>query len=297
MKYSPLDYQQYKLIVESSPNMIWRAGTDKLCNYFNKTWLDFTGRTMEQELGNGWLSNVHPDDINECADIYYAAFDLRQRFEMENRLRRHDGEYRWINDRGVPYYSQDIFSGYIGSCMDVTEKFEGQKLKEQAQQDGLCKICNRHYSDLLIQKQFDRAKRTNAPFSILMIDLDNFKAVNDHLGHQAGDMVLQQVAAILTASTRSQDTVGRYGGEEFIVALADVAPHIAWDISERIRTSIANNSFHVKQDHADAHLSITASLGLSHLKAGDTVTTLILRADQSLYLAKASGKNCVKSLS
>lgn len=296
MKFSPLDYQQYKLIVESSPNMIWRAGKDKLCNYFNETWLQFTGRTMEQELGNGWLSNVHPDDIEVCANIYYSAFDLQQHFEMDYRLRRYDGEYRWINDRGVPYYSNSNFEGYIGSCMDVTEKFEGQKLKEQAQQDGLCKICNRQYSDLLIQEQFERAKRTNSPFSLLMIDLDNFKAVNDHLGHQAGDMVLQQVAIILTNSTRSQDIVGRYGGEEFIIAFSEVSPTIAWDISERIRTSIANNSFHVKQDNADAHLSITASLGLSHMKTGDTITTLVLRADQSLYLAKASGKNCTKSL-
>nr|WP_320145490.1 sensor domain-containing diguanylate cyclase [uncultured Anaeromusa sp.] len=297
MKFSPLDYQQYRLIVESSPNMIWRAGTDKLCNYFNETWLQFTGRTMEQELGNGWLSNVHPDDIESCATIYYAAFDLRQRFEMDYRLRRHDGEYRWINDRGVPYYANGTFEGYIGSCMDVTEKFEGQKLKKQAQQDGLCKIYNRHYSDILIQKQFEHAKRTNSSFSLLMIDLDNFKAVNDHLGHQAGDMVLQQVSTILTNSTRSQDIVGRYGGEEFIVSFSDVAPNIAWDISERIRTSIANNSFHVQQENENAHLSITASLGLSHIKPGDTITTLVLRADQSLYLAKASGKNCTKSLS
>ena len=94
--------EQYRLIVESSPNMIWRADLSTECDYFNKTWLDFTGRTHAEEKGFGWASGVHPDDFDRCVKIYLDHFHARQPFEMDYRLRRHDGEYRWINDRGVP---------------------------------------------------------------------------------------------------------------------------------------------------------------------------------------------------
>src|SRR5206468_2969779 len=97
--------------------------------FFNKTWLEFTGRTMEQEMGNGWTDGVHPDDFQSCLKTYVEAFDAREPFVMQYRLRRHDGEYRWISDSGVPRYdAQKNFAGYIGSCMDVTELIN----KEQA---------------------------------------------------------------------------------------------------------------------------------------------------------------------
>ncbi len=107
--------------------MIWIAGTDKLCTFFNKSWLDFTGRSMEQEVGNGWASGVHPDDLDRCLNIYTASFDARRRFQMEYRLRRADGEYRWILDNGIPLDREGEFAGYIGSCVDVT----GQKAVEE----------------------------------------------------------------------------------------------------------------------------------------------------------------------
>ena len=97
-----LSLNDYKIIVETAPNLIWRSGLDTKCYYFNKTWLDFTGRTFEQEYGDGWVEGVHPDDLDRCVRIYLDNFNQRTPFEMEYRLRRHDGEWRWINDRGVP---------------------------------------------------------------------------------------------------------------------------------------------------------------------------------------------------
>src|SRR5665647_3760645 len=112
----------YLKIFEDFPALIWRSGLDKLCNYFNRTWLEFTGRTMEQEDGNGWAEGVHPDDFNFCLETYVNAFDARQPFLMEYRLKNKRGEYRWIRDFGRPFYDlDDTFLGYIGSCYDITE--------------------------------------------------------------------------------------------------------------------------------------------------------------------------------
>ena len=109
--------------------MIWTAGTDRKCSYVNKTWLDFTGRPLEAELGDGWAEGIHPDDSSRCLETYTEAFNRRESFEMEYRVRRKDGEYRWILDDGVPRFNPDgTFAGYIGSCMDITDR----KLAEES---------------------------------------------------------------------------------------------------------------------------------------------------------------------
>jgi PAS domain S-box-containing protein len=115
--------KQFRLLADATPVLIWRSGVNKLCTYFNRNWLEFTGRILEQELGNGWAEGVHPDDYERCLQIYNEAFDRRELFEMEYRLRRADGEYRWILDRGVPFFASDeAFAGYLGGCIDITER-------------------------------------------------------------------------------------------------------------------------------------------------------------------------------
>jgi len=112
----------FKAIANAAPVMIWMSGTDKLCNFFNKGWLDFTGRTLEKELGNGWAEGVHPDDLERCLQSYVESFEARRPFTLKYRLRRHDGEYRLISDNGAPHYGPaQNFLGYIGACMDLTE--------------------------------------------------------------------------------------------------------------------------------------------------------------------------------
>lgn len=123
-----LTLPEYRALVEQAPILIWRANTGSLCNYFNERWLAFRGRTLEQEYGNGWAEGVHPDDFDRCLKIYLDSFNNREVFEMEYRLMRYDGVYRWIFDKGVPYYNDNgEFAGYIGSCIDVTERVDAQE--------------------------------------------------------------------------------------------------------------------------------------------------------------------------
>jgi PAS domain S-box-containing protein len=121
--------KRFRLMANKAPVMIWMSGTDKLCTYFNQTWLDFTGRSSAEEVGNGWAEGVHAEDLDSCLKTYQEAFDAREPFEMEYRLRRADGEYRWISDLGIPRFHADAsFTGYIGACTDVTER----KLAQEA---------------------------------------------------------------------------------------------------------------------------------------------------------------------
>jgi two-component system sensor kinase FixL len=115
--------ERFRTVANAAPVMIWMSGTEKLYTFFNKGWLEFTGRTMEQELGNGWSEGIHSDDMEHCLKIYGSSFDAWQPFTMEYRLRRNDGEYRWVLDSGTPRFASDgAFLGYIGSCFDITER-------------------------------------------------------------------------------------------------------------------------------------------------------------------------------
>jgi PAS domain S-box-containing protein len=123
---------EYALLVEHSPVMVWRSAADASCDYFNETWLAFTGRSFEQEMGNGWSEGVHREDYDRCLSLYLDHFHRRAPFEMEYRLRRHDGVYRWIFDRGVPFTNESgAFAGFIGSCVDVDERRKAQEAREQ----------------------------------------------------------------------------------------------------------------------------------------------------------------------
>lgn len=115
--------QRYQTVTDASPVMIWMSGIDKLCYYFNKGWLDFVGRTLAQQVGNGWLEHVHRDDLDHCLQVYTSSFDARRPFEMEYRLRHHNGQYRWIFDRGVPRFKPDgTFEGFVGACLDIHDR-------------------------------------------------------------------------------------------------------------------------------------------------------------------------------
>lgn len=121
--------ERFRRVANTAPVMIWMAGTDRRCTYVNQRWVEFTGRPLESELGVGWTEGIHNDDVKHCLETYAQTFQQRQPCVMEYRVRRNDGEYRWILDTGVPRFNLDgSFAGYIGSCLDITDR----KLAEDA---------------------------------------------------------------------------------------------------------------------------------------------------------------------
>jgi len=160
--------QRFRLVADTAPVLIWMAGTDKLCTYFNQSWLNFTGRSIEEELGEGWSEGVHPDDVHRCLETYTRAFDSREKFKMEYRLRRYDGEYRWVLDIGVPRFDPDrSFAGYIGIAVDVTEsKIADEGLRE------LNRTLETQTALLQSREELLKIFVKNVPAGVAMLDCD-----------------------------------------------------------------------------------------------------------------------------
>jgi len=141
---------RFRYLADYAPVLIWLSGLDKLCYHFNQKWLEFTGRTMEQEMGNGWAEGVHPEDFQYCLDTYINSFEARQNFEMEYRLKRFDGEYRWLLDTGVPRFDANgEFLGYIGSCVDISDHKFVELALRQSELD--LKFANQQLSDRIAE--------------------------------------------------------------------------------------------------------------------------------------------------
>jgi diguanylate cyclase (GGDEF)-like protein/PAS domain S-box-containing protein len=281
----------FRLTADSAPVLIWMSGPDKLCTYFNRPWLDFTGRTREQEMGNGWAEGVHDDDLSRCWNTYVKAFDGRRDFEMEYRLRRHDGEFRWILDRGVPRFSPaGDFLGYIGSCVDITDRKQiEERLLHHALHDPLTDLPNRTlFLDRLDMAMRRTARNENLRFAVLFIDLDRFKLINDSLGHMLGDELLKAIADRLRKSLRPFDTVARLGGDEFALLLDGLEEEAqASRIALRIQQALEHPFDIVGQE-----VFSSASIGIALSAASySRPEDLLQDADTAMYRAKSGGRS------
>jgi PAS domain S-box-containing protein len=124
--------EEFKIMANTAPVLLWMVDKDKNCFFVNKSWLQFTGRKQEQEYGFGWAESIHPEDIDNFLKLYVNKFDRKEEFKIEYRLRRHDGQYRWILDHGVPHFSNDhVFLGYVGSSVDIQDLKDLEKSKNQ----------------------------------------------------------------------------------------------------------------------------------------------------------------------
>jgi diguanylate cyclase (GGDEF)-like protein/PAS domain S-box-containing protein len=281
---------RFRMVANAVPALIWTADLDGQCNFLNTRWLEFTGRSLEQDLGAGWLDNIHPDDRLPYQQIYQAAFEHRQPFSLEYRLRTASRVYRWVLGTGVPLFQENQeFLGFIGSCVDIDDRKQVERqLIHDALHDILTNLPNRALLMERLQLSLNRLQRyANEHFAVLFLDLDRFKLINDSLGHLAGDRLLIQFASRLSAVVRPTDLLARLGGDEFVLLIESIegiheAVHVANRILQQMRSP-----FWVEGQE----IFISTSIGIVLSESGYHEVSEILRdADTAMYQAKAQGK-------
>jgi PAS domain S-box-containing protein len=205
-------------VMDAAPVMIWVSGKDKLCVWFNRPWLSFTGRSMAQELGNGWTEGVHREDFDRCLETYVSHFDARKEFRMQYRLRGRDGTYRWIEDTGIPRYARDgTFLGYIGSGTDIHELRETQsELRDRVLQVvhlnriATASALSSSIAHELIQPLAAIQSNIDAAKSLLVAntaDLAEVRAILDDIGqaNQRAGTIIQHLRLLLRRKSEIDD--------------------------------------------------------------------------------------------
>jgi diguanylate cyclase (GGDEF)-like protein/PAS domain S-box-containing protein len=285
-------------VAKLSPALMWLARPDGLATYLSDKWLRFVGRTMEDELGNGWAVSVHPEDMERCVGKYMDAVNNRRGVDLEFRLRRHDGAYRWILDHVQPRYSESgEFLGFIGTCLDVTELHAAKEtiarqrdeLAFAAKHDLLTNAYTRRYLFEQAEVEIMRLRRHGGQLHLMMLDVDKYKSINDTYGHKVGDEVLVLLVECLRNNVREVDHVCRYAGDEFCIILPETDRAGAAALAERVRASAQD----LRLNNAP-ELRITLSIGLAeYANSMASVEDWIHRADSALYEAKKAGRNKV----
>ncbi|PWU19349.1 MAG: hypothetical protein C5B50_06770 [Verrucomicrobia bacterium] len=200
--------RRFSLMANAAPVFIWASGTDKKCIFLNKPWLEFKGRKMAQELGDGWAEGIHPDDLAGCMKVYTDSFDARRPFSMEYRIRRHDGQYRWLLDHGVPRYDPERnFLGYIGSCVDVTERKQAETEAQRARQE----LAHLNRVSTLGELAGSLAHELNQPLTAI---LSNAQAAQHVMGDGPADLgVLRSILTdIVQEDRRAGEVIARMRG-------------------------------------------------------------------------------------
>ncbi|HEY8098799.1 MAG TPA: EAL domain-containing protein, partial [Methylobacter sp.] len=240
-----------------------------------------------------WTTLIHPEDRQHTLDRYQEIIGSRERFLLEYRvIRPSDGETRWVVARGDIESDNDGHSRYlVGTVQDITKrKADDEKIQQLAFYDPLTQLPNRQLLQERLKHSIEVERRGGKKLAFLMLDLDRFKSVNDSLGHQAGDELLQQVAARITALLRNVDMVARWGGDEFVVLLEDIAhSDDAARIAEAIITDLSKPFCLLQCDNVQIGTSIGISLYPEH---GDSYEILMDHADAALYQAKDAGRGC-----
>jgi PAS domain S-box-containing protein len=252
---------RFQTMADTAPVLIWMTGTDGLCNYFNKPWLEFTGRTMEQEVGLGWTEGVHPNDVQGCFDCFLPAFHARKPFRMEYRLKRADGEYRWVIESGIPRYTGGgEFAGYIGSNIDITDLKRAEQEREklrQAQSD----LAHINRVSTMGELTASLAHEIKQPISAAVTDAKTCLRWLDREQPEVAE-VREAASRVIKDVTRAADIISRIGFlfkkgavqrelvdvnkliQEMIVLLRSEAAR--WSIA--IRSSLADNLPEVMAD-------------------------------------------------
>lgn len=282
--------RRYQIMAESSPVGIFRASPQGQCRYVNRRWREIAGMTADMALADGWLAAVHPDDREFVVGTWTLCVQERRTFRSECRFKRPGGLTTWVFVQAEPVFdSQDELTGYIGSVTDISErKRTEEEIRQLAYYDALTRLPNRAFFLEQLRRALDAARRNGTRLAILFCDLDNFKDVNDTLGHDRGDLLLKQIAGRLSACIRKGDTLSRLGGDEFVLLLPVASgDKEAVSVARKIKRQMA------RPFDLDGHeIYSTPSIGIAiHPDDGADVSTLLKHADMAMYVAKSKGRN------
>lgn len=280
---------RYRQLGEGILHQVWTAGPDGKLDYANQRTLKFFDRTIGEMIGEGWMDVVHPDDLQPCLKHWARSIESGEPYEVEFRLRRHDGQYRWHKARATcGRDAEGSITKWFGTNSDIHDQKESEeKLNYYARHDPLTNLPNRaEFMNHLVQA-IDRAKENGSTFAVLFLDLDRFKVINDSLGHVIGDKLLVATAGRLKACLRPGDVVARLGGDEFTILLnrtgseAEVA-----NVAERLQAKISEP---FKIDTYEVFTSASVGIIVSDEVVREPEDYL-RDADSAMYRAKEGGK-------
>jgi PAS domain S-box-containing protein len=187
----------FRELLDTAPVMIWLSGTDAMCNFFNRTWLEFRGRRADHEMGNGWTEGLHPDDRDLCLETYLKAFSARQPFRSQYRLQRANGEYSWIEDNGTPRFHQGLFTGFMGTAIDISDRRRRSFVPDEQSVRMVFSLTERERQVLVLIADGNSTKEAASMLGISYKTADSHRSrILEKLGvHETASMVRYAIRA------------------------------------------------------------------------------------------------------
>lgn len=280
-------------LYENAPCGYHSLNADGIVIKMNQTELQWLGLGAEEVVGQLRYRDVISPDTQDAFDDAFAKVIAGQQGEAECTLLTRSGDHRHVVIQASGYYQQGRFVYSRATVFDLTERKRlEEKLRAQAMTDPLTGVFNRRYLQSQASIEMSRGLRHETSLSLIAIDIDHFKRINDEYGHDAGDEVLKRFTSVVSGLLRQEDLLCRVGGEEFAILLPNTAIPQAQQIAERIRATIDTHEMTIEHEGSQQTLHITASFGVTHVALNETsLKAALQRADKSLYEAKENGRN------
>lgn len=284
---------QFRMVTELAPVGIFMTDVDGHCTFVNQHYTDITGRTAAAALGDGWMDAIYPEDRERFVTGRKASLESLEPYTLEVRFLRPDGTVRWARSSAKSVFDDDgNLIGRLGTLTDITStKLKQIELEHKALYDPLTALANRVLFHDRLTHAFEAARRRPPHhFAVFYMDLDGFKAVNDTHGHEAGDMVLREIAVRISRLLRPGDTLSRVGGDEFAIILRDaVEVRHCHGVANRVLEAVSKPI-----SVGDAEVTVGISIGAAiDYKGYESPNDLVNAADKAMYRAKLGGKNRV----
>lgn len=297
------DVEFYQEILDNLYDGIFFVNDKGAITYWNNGAVKLTGYLPDDVKNRNYCDIFKPlnkfgNNLCELGDCpIRQVLRSSQLMEIDAYIRHKDGHLLPISIRIAPVREVDrqfVVAVEIHSRNSPRYALHQrlEELQEMAMYDALTGIANRRYIEMNLETRLEELKRYNWSFAVMFMDVDNFKALNDTYGHQSGDRILKMIGSTMVNSLRSFDIIGRWGGEEFVVILVNVAAGELFKVADRFRQLVENSQLTLENGE---FLSTTVSVGVTNATVGDSVDAIIERADKLMYQSKRNGKNIVSA--